>query len=52
MTRIPHVYVSSSLFIILEKDLKKIRHFCNRYDANLFARKVVLTRTDLRMLSK
>ncbi len=52
MTEIPHVYVSNSLFIISEKDLKKIRHFCKRYDANLFVRKVVLTKSDLRMLSK
>jgi len=52
MTKIPHVHVSKSLFIILEDDLKRVKSFCDEYKVELFIRKVVLTRSDIRALSK
>ena len=33
MSRIPHVHVSNSLFIIREEDLDKIKNFCQEFDA-------------------
>jgi len=52
ITKIPHVHVSNSLFIILEEDLKGIKSFCDENNVKLFVRKVVLTESDLRELSK
>ena len=52
MTKIPHVHVSKSLFIILEGDLKRVKDFCDENEINLFVRKVVLTRSDIKALSK
>lgn len=52
MTKIPHVHVSKSLFIILEDDLKRVKSFCDEYKVELFIRKVVLIRSDIRALSK
>jgi len=52
MAKIPHVYVSNSLFIILEEDLKKVKSFCGEYDVELFVRKVVMTKSDIWVLSK
>ena len=50
MSAIPHVHVSNSLFIILEKDLKTIKDFCDDYKVDLFIRKVVLTESDCEVL--
>lgn len=52
ITKIPHVHVSNSLFIILEEDLKVIKSFCDENNVKLFVRKVVLTKSDLRALLK
>jgi hypothetical protein len=52
MTKIPHVHVSNSLFIIREDDLEGVKSFCDEYNVELFIRKVVLTKSDIRTLSK
>ena len=52
MSKIPHVHISNSLFIILEDDLKRVKSFCDEYDVKLFIRKVVLTKSDLKELLK
>jgi len=52
ITEIPHVHVSNSLFIILEDDLKQVKNFCDDYNVDLFIRKVVLTKSDIKALLK
>lgn len=52
MTKIPHVHVSNSLFIILENDFKRVKSFCDEYNVELFVRKVVLIKSDIQVLSK
>lgn len=52
MTKIPCIHVSNSLFIILEDDLDRVKKFCNGFDVELFIRKVILTESDVRMLSE
>jgi len=52
ITKIPHVHVSNSLFIILEDDLKQVKCFCDEYNIDLFIRKVILTKSDIKALLK
>jgi hypothetical protein len=51
MSKIPHVYVSNSLFIILEEDLEKVERFCREFDVPLFVRRVILEDSDIKELS-
>jgi hypothetical protein len=50
MSKIPHVHVSSSLFIILEDDLEKVESFCREFGVSLFVRRVILEDSDLKEL--
>jgi len=50
MSRIPHVHVSNSLFIIREEDLDKIKNFCQEFDVPLFVRRVILEESDIGVL--
>ncbi len=52
MTKIPHVHVSNSLFIILKDDFKEVESFCDEYKVDLFLRKVVLIESDIKVLTK
>ena len=52
MTKISHIRVSNSLFIILENDLKRVKTFCEEYGVKLFVRKVILTKSDIKKLLK
>jgi hypothetical protein len=48
MSRIPHVHVSNSLFIIREEDLDKIKNFCQEFDVP--CEKVILEESDIGVL--
>ena len=50
MSDIPHVHLSNSIFIILEKDLDRVKGFCETFGEDLFVRKVILTASDLEIL--
>ena len=50
MSDIPHVHLSNSIFIILEKDLNRVKGFCETFGVDLFVRKVILTASDLEVL--
>lgn len=52
MTKIPHIRISNSLFILREDDLKRVKTFCEEYGVKLFVRKVVLTKSDMKELLK
>lgn len=52
MSRIPHVHVSNSLFIIREDDLDEIESFCKDLDVQLFIRRVILEKSDIKELSR
>jgi hypothetical protein len=51
MSKIPHVHVSNSLFIIREDDLEEIESFCRDLDVQLFIRRVILEKSDIKELS-
>ena len=52
LTKIPHIRVSNSLFITLKEDLKRVKTFCEEYGVKLFVRKIILTKSDMKELSK
>jgi len=51
MSKIPHVHVLNSLFIIREDDLDEIESFCRDLDVQLFIRRVILEKSDIKELS-
>lgn len=52
MSKVPHIHVSCSLLIILEKDLDVVKEFCDKFGVTLLYRRIELEEDDREALFK